>query len=208
MLDTKAWRLLWMPASLPYYDTPRSDFSSPALRSFTKRLIFSSWQVVPQAVASVLSYEAERRMMLARDPKANAEARAKMRSLLQFRTVGGRPGAMSTFGAGQPEPALARLTDPLELAAILRGRGAKVTAETIVGLAEERVRKELRSYRQGGAPGRRRSTRTGTGRRRSCSTEPRTRTRSRRSTRGVTLTSPMRGCPTATRSRTPRVATT
>jgi hypothetical protein len=151
VLGTKAWRLLWMPASLPYYDTPRSDFSSPALRSFTKRLIFSSWQVVPQAVASVLSYEAERRMMLARDPRANAESRAKMRSLLQFRTAAGRPSAMSTFGLVSPSPALARLTDPLELAAILRGRKAKVTAETLVGLAEERVRKELRSYRKAAA---------------------------------------------------------
>ncbi len=147
VLETKAWRLLWVPASLPYYDTPRSDFSSLALRSLTKRLIFSSWQVVPQAVASVLSYEAERRMMLARDPKANARARAKMRSLLQFRTVGGRPGAMSTFGLVNPSPALARLTDALELAAILRGRGIRVTADAVVDLAEERVRKVLKSYR-------------------------------------------------------------
>ena len=86
--------------------------------------------------------------MLARDPRANADSRAKMRSLLQFRTVGGRPGAMSTLGLVSPSPALARLTDPLELAAILRGRKAKTTAETIVGLARERVSKELRPYRK------------------------------------------------------------
>jgi hypothetical protein len=148
LIETKAWRLLWIPASLPYYETPRSDFSSPRLRSLTKRLVFSSWQVVPQAVASVLSYEAERRMMLARDPKVTAADRARMRSLLQFRLTEGRPGAMSTLGLISPSSALARLTDPLEMAAILRGRKARVTADAVVTLAAERVRKELRVFRR------------------------------------------------------------
>ena len=147
MLESRAWRLLWLPASLPYYETPRSDFSAPPLRSLTKRLVFSSWQVVPQAVASVLSYEAERRMMHARDPKANARQRTKMRSLLQFRMAGGRPGAMSTFALVYPSVGLARLTDPLELTGLLRSRNAKVTAATTVALAEKRLRKELRPFR-------------------------------------------------------------
>jgi hypothetical protein len=149
VLDNRAWRLLWMPPSLPYYETPRSDFSSPRLRSFTKRLIFSSWQVVPQAVASVLSYEAERQMMQARDPRARntAEARRKIRSLLQFRVVGGRPGSMSTFGLVNPSVALARLTDPLELAATLRARNAKPTADAVLAVAEERIARELHALR-------------------------------------------------------------
>ena len=39
----------------------------------------------------------------------------KIRSLLQFRLVGGRPGSMSTFGLVNPSVSLARLTDPIEL---------------------------------------------------------------------------------------------
>lgn len=150
VLDNKAWRLLWIPPSLPYYETRRSDFSAPGLKSFTKRLIFSSWQVVPQAVASVLSYEAERQMMRARDPGAlnTPEARRRIRSLLQFRVVAGRPGSMSTLGLVSPSVSLARLTDPLELAAALRVRSVRPTADGVLALAAERIRRELRQLRK------------------------------------------------------------
>jgi hypothetical protein len=144
LLDTKAWRLLWVPASMPYYETPRSDFSSATLRSFTKRLVFSSWQVVPQAVATLLSYEAERRMMLARDPNASDATYAKLRPLLQFRIVRGRPAAMSAFALIAPSAALAGMTDPPALAG-----GGRATAEAIVRLAEERVRDALQPLRNG-----------------------------------------------------------
>jgi hypothetical protein len=148
MLESKAWKLLWIPASMPYYDAPRSDFKSPRLRSLTKRLVFSSWQVVPQAVASVLSYEAERRMMLARDPKATGADRSRMRSLLQFRLADGRPAAMSTLSLVNPSVGLSSLTDPLELADALRRRKAKVTAEAVLAIATERVQKELKAFRR------------------------------------------------------------
>jgi hypothetical protein len=47
---------LWIPPSLAYYGPERSG---PPL---TKALIFSSWSMVPDAIAAILSYEAERRM--------------------------------------------------------------------------------------------------------------------------------------------------
>jgi len=46
-LDSEAWRLLWMPPSWQYYE-PEGEFAPPAGRDITKRLIFSSWQVVPK----------------------------------------------------------------------------------------------------------------------------------------------------------------
>ena len=63
------WRLLWMPPSLGYYalDGP---FAAPELASVTKRLVFSAWHMVPRAVASLVSYEAERRMMRAPHPRS------------------------------------------------------------------------------------------------------------------------------------------
>ena len=63
-VDVGMWRLLWIPPSLGYYDL-EGPFAAPELRSITKRLVFSAWHMVPRAVASLLSYEAERRMMRA-----------------------------------------------------------------------------------------------------------------------------------------------
>ena len=58
--DTETERLLWVPPSMPYY---APNPSSPYARSagFTKTLVFSSWAMVPPAVATLLSYEAEQR---------------------------------------------------------------------------------------------------------------------------------------------------
>lgn len=61
-LDTGVWKLLWVPPSLPYYN-PDGPLADSALQKFTKTLIFSSWQVVPKAVALLASYEAERRII-------------------------------------------------------------------------------------------------------------------------------------------------
>ena len=60
-----AWKLLWMPPSLPYTQ-PTGPFAEPELQGFTKRLVFSSWRMVPRSVATLTSYEAERRMVSAR----------------------------------------------------------------------------------------------------------------------------------------------
>ena len=60
VLDRGAWKLAWLPPSLPYYETAGA-YADPPLRDFTKRLIFSAWSVVPKAIAAMLSYEAERR---------------------------------------------------------------------------------------------------------------------------------------------------
>ena len=60
MLDGGLWRLLWIPPTLPYWplEGPFQDQEHA-----TKTLLFSAWNVVPDAVTAVLSYEAERRMM-------------------------------------------------------------------------------------------------------------------------------------------------
>ena len=60
VLDRGAWQLAWLPPSLPYYEMAGA-YAEPQLASFTKRLIFSAWSVVPKAIAVMVSYEAERR---------------------------------------------------------------------------------------------------------------------------------------------------
>ena len=58
-LDRGVWRLLWVPPTLPYWPL-EGPFGDNA--GVTKTLLFSAWNVVPDVVSAVLSYEAERRM--------------------------------------------------------------------------------------------------------------------------------------------------
>ena len=58
-LDRGVWRLLWVPPTLPYWPL-EGPFRDKA--GLTKSLMFSAWNVVPDVVSAVLSYEAERRM--------------------------------------------------------------------------------------------------------------------------------------------------
>ena len=60
LLDEGLWRLLWMPPTLPYWPL-EGPFAGK--EGTTKRLLFSAWNVVPDVVSAILSYEAERRMM-------------------------------------------------------------------------------------------------------------------------------------------------
>lgn len=122
-LDRGTWQSLWMPPAMPYYE-PGPPFDDPGFDGFTKRLVFSSWTVAPQAIACLLSYEAERRMVRKNRKRRvmnTQEARKRQRGLLRFardsrneeRLVG-----MPVFAVVYPSPVLARLGDPLRLAAV------------------------------------------------------------------------------------------
>lgn len=102
MLDKQLWRLLWLPPSLPYW-SPAGSFEGAA--GATKSLVFSAWNVVPDALSAVLSYEAERRMM-------------GDRVGIRYREVdryAGRMRGLNSFATLCPAPALAELVDPLAL---------------------------------------------------------------------------------------------
>ncbi|MEV4659396.1 helicase-related protein [Micromonospora sp. NPDC049301] len=104
-VDRGWWQLLWMPPSMPYHALGE-PFASAAREGITKRLLFSSWNATPTAVAGLLSYEAERR--LGRAGEAHRH--------LDYRVEQGRPAAMSTLALFWPHPTLAALCDPLALA--------------------------------------------------------------------------------------------
>ena len=59
VLDGGLWRLLWMPPTVPYWPLG-GPFVGQEGR--TKSLLFSAWNVVPDVVSAVVSYEVERRM--------------------------------------------------------------------------------------------------------------------------------------------------
>ncbi|NKV38783.1 helicase, partial [Rhodococcus hoagii] len=63
--DAAGWeQLLWVPPSLPYL-VPGGVFADPAIESMTKKLVFSAWSSTPPAVASLLSYDTDRRIAAA-----------------------------------------------------------------------------------------------------------------------------------------------
>jgi len=113
-LDRGWWRLLWVPPSLPYYKlgTPFAEVDAGAV---TKHLVFSSWHVVPRALAALLSYEADRRMVHSFEPTAinTSEARERRRPLLTFTRSQGRLTGMPLLAILYPSTVLADLGDPL-----------------------------------------------------------------------------------------------
>jgi hypothetical protein len=131
-LGCEAWRLLWIPPSLPYYQGA-GPFAEPQLAKFTKRLVFSSWRVVPKAVAAVLSYDAERRMIqtFRRKARNTPEARQKRRPLLRFTFREGRPTGMPVLGLVYPCRTLANSFDPLQAL-----EGAGTTAQSLDALIQ------------------------------------------------------------------------
>jgi hypothetical protein len=107
---------LWLPAALPYYSSPLIDDNPDAVQP-TKRLIFSSWQVVPKVVAALLSYEAERVMFGDRpeiEKPNTAEGRERVTQLLRFARSGERLTGMPMLTLFYPSITLAEMGDPLE----------------------------------------------------------------------------------------------
>lgn len=70
------WSLLWMPPSLPYYAL---EGAFEDKQHITKRLIFSSWKIVPRVVASLVSYEIDRR-------QAERASSAERGTMIDFKT--------------------------------------------------------------------------------------------------------------------------
>ena len=103
----KAFDLLWIPPSLRYYDSG-SIYESEAATSFTKRVIFSGWAVVPKAVASLTSFEAERQAFReSRHKKYDSKNRGGGR--LTFKIKARKPNSMNTLILIWPSPSLAQL---------------------------------------------------------------------------------------------------
>jgi hypothetical protein len=121
----RMWDLLWLPPSMPYH-LAGPPFERLAGETVTKRLVFSSWGVVPRAIAGYLSYEAERRVHQANDSASQntkASRRAMERRLLDFKLVDdpARPASMANFGMLAPNGTLAELGDLRTAAELLAG---------------------------------------------------------------------------------------
>ena len=142
-VEREQWKWLWMPPSLPYLE-PGAPYDGNVAGS-TKSLVFSSWVVVPDAIAAFCSYEANRRM-LARESDSPtypgySELHRSRGRLLDFPVRDGRPGAMNNMLLLYPSPALAEIGDPLALAFDAGGR--PVPANEALRRVKARIRRRF-----------------------------------------------------------------
>ena len=119
-IDEGMWQLLWMPPSMPYVKPGGAYRDKDGL---TKALVFSSWSAVPDAVASICSYAAEREM-IAGTSVSHSELYDKIKPLLRFAVASNdnRLTGMPVIAWLLPSPILATTIDPLEIA-LRRGSG-------------------------------------------------------------------------------------
>lgn len=133
-----AWQLLWVPTSLPYYQPGGGPYTDLNLQSFTKTLVFSSWQVVPKVIAMLSSYEAEREMVTAFERTNNyQEERRKRRPLLRFASTKSTQGEVRFTGMANltllyPCLTLAIRFDPLEICANLSAKDEPPKIERVM----------------------------------------------------------------------------
>jgi hypothetical protein len=143
-VDAGAWRLLWMPPAMPYYRLGGA-FADPALENFTKRLVFSSWVVVPKVIATMLSYEAERHTFRSfeDEPENTQEARQQRRPLLRFAQSEGRLTGMPVLGLLYPSTTLAHECDPLDAARELAGTETPPALKDVLEWAQRKIERLL-----------------------------------------------------------------
>ena len=116
VMEQNAFKLLWVPPCKTYYE-PQGPYKG--VQDFTKTLVFSSWEMVPRMLASMLSYEAERVTVgeLRRpsrevryfytDDKRYPPAR------MNFVATNGNPLSMSLFCLIYPSAFLAKCFEPI-----------------------------------------------------------------------------------------------
>ena len=112
-------KLLWLSPSRPYYE-PQGVYKDTGCAS--KTLVFSSWEMVPRMLASMISYEAERRTVgkLAKDYGArevqyfySGEKRYPT-ARMNFAIRNDSPAAMTLFCLIYPSKALTECYDPIQ----------------------------------------------------------------------------------------------
>ena len=129
MLGAGQWQLLWVPPTVPYW--PLGGVFQ-GHEHFTKRLVFSAWNVVPEVIAGVISYEAER---LSLGPTAgNYRKPARHQRLRLAVDPLGRPSALRSLNLLYPGLWLADVAHPL------RGAAAGEDARAYV---RDRIRERL-----------------------------------------------------------------
>lgn len=147
-IDSGLWRLLWLPPSLPYW-RPAGAYAE--VHGATKTLVFSGWHMVPDAIAAVLSYEVERRMVQESGKKSTYAVSSKaFPAALRFSGDPNKPQlaflnhpSHMTLALLFPSAALAALVDPLETACTER---VDKSWDKALEMASRRIRGALERF--------------------------------------------------------------
>ena len=112
---------MWVPPSRPYYSLEGVYKDS---KGFSKILVFSSWEMVPKMIGSMISYEEERKTVgvISNDEKLKTEnnkyfTEAKLRypsARLRFNVSKGEPRGMYMFCLLYPSETLAEVYKPID----------------------------------------------------------------------------------------------
>lgn len=142
LMEHESWRLAWMAPSLPYLE-PGGAYASSAAQKFTKRLIFSSWAVVPKTVAALVSYEAERRLRAESGAAVDSshlygDRRTAVPLTFNWDHEKDLPRNLPNLTVLYPSVTLARLGDPLLLAAE-HGWELPLKRERVLAAVEQRI---------------------------------------------------------------------
>lgn len=136
--------LLWVPPSRPYY-TPQGVYKNA--NEFSKTLVFSSWEMVPRMIASLLSYEAERKTV-GKLAKANEDKEAHYfytgerrypSARMNFSVSNGTPNAMTLFCLMYPSQFLTKCYDPVDC--MNRGLSLREIEKEVKGKIAEKLAK-------------------------------------------------------------------
>ena len=111
VLKDNSSNLLWVPPSLPYYEL---SGAFEGCDEFSKTLIFSSWEMVPRMISSLVSYEIERKTIgqLNRDIKYFSERRYPS-PRMTFSLKEGKATQMTLFALIYPSKFLIDAYNPI-----------------------------------------------------------------------------------------------
>ncbi len=133
VLKDNAANLLWVPPSLPYYEL---SGAFEGCEEFSKTLIFSSWEMVPRMISSLVSYEMERLTIgqLKRDVKYSDGGRYPS-PRMSFALKEDEPTQMSLFALIYPSIFLAEIYNPI--------KSLGLSLNQIESEIKSKIRKEL-----------------------------------------------------------------
>ncbi len=88
--------LLWVPPSKPYYKTEGVYNNA---KNFSKLLVFSSWKMAPRAIASLISYEVERRTIA----KSNTAEGSQQKSEFNYFSIPRKPAPLLVYKTAEKD---------------------------------------------------------------------------------------------------------
>lgn len=140
VLKDHAEKLLWIPPSKPYYDL-KGVFANTY--DFSKTIIFSSWEMVPRMISSLVSYEIERKTIGKLDSESHnlryfAEKTRYPSSRLNFRlNKNNKPAQLSLLTLMYPSKFLIDAYDPIDCL------NRKLSLEQIESEIKIKIKREL-----------------------------------------------------------------